>query len=677
MKMIILVIVACLLLLGTASAALITDIRQPDNNTGKDTHLRSIKPDMDFGASDSLDIKPDNDRNALFEFNLSSIPAQATVIVAELKLYVLSLGIGPDPIVYAHRINRSWTEGTGDGDVTNNGATWNTYNGTANWSTAGGDYDLTVWSSTTIVKPTVNVWYGWDVTELIKSWLNDTFSNYGLLIRTNTTSSGTSSFTSSDYSDAQYRPLLRINYTLPLTFTFASPTPDNGSTILTNFTVINISLTNGNATQAQLEWNGVNYSMDAGSSLPSTTWSLNKTSLANGVYTYKVYALDSGTGVDDISETRTLTVNACYENWIASYESCLPNDTKLKFYLDANLCGTYDNLPIDNGTYVACDYIISTEFGGTDFPAIDVTNISNLVLTTTYGKINFSETISIGRSLDLDQYADISNNLISLDSANLPELNKSAVLTLYNLTFINPTILKNSQSCEENTCTKISYTEGTLVFNVTSFSNYSAAEGMYCGDNSCNNGESCSFCSADCGSCPNENSGGGGGGSSRTGSTVTKEVAPKEAVSPASPARQTETQPSTLQPLPEKTSAKATSEEPVQTGKEEPLTNPKNWDEMAFEPPEDGPKTNTGKGFTLYQLPEKIKSSMLTGAAVKTLEELTDRVKKNINDIVVFMLVMFGAASATYLTLNGIDSDKCRKARASYKNRKKHSKRKI
>lgn len=44
--------------------------------------------------------------------------------------------------------------------------------------------------------------------------------------------------------------------------------------------------------------------------------------------------------------------------------------------------------------------------------------------------------------------------------------------------------------------------------------NYSAffAEAEpFCGDNTCNNGESCSSCSADCGSCPAPASGGGGG----------------------------------------------------------------------------------------------------------------------------------------------------------------------
>ncbi|MBD3354865.1 hypothetical protein GF361_02680 [Candidatus Woesearchaeota archaeon] len=46
----------------------------------------------------------------------------------------------------------------------------------------------------------------------------------------------------------------------------------------------------------------------------------------------------------------------CEENWIVQYGSCLANDTQLKYYIDQNSCGTTDDLPADNGTYVACDY---------------------------------------------------------------------------------------------------------------------------------------------------------------------------------------------------------------------------------------------------------------------------------------------------------------------------------
>ncbi len=94
-----------------------------------------------------------------------------------------------------------------------------------------------------------------------------------------------------------------------------------------------------------------------------------------------------------------------------------------------------------------------------------------------------------------------------MNSTALPGFNKSAVLSLYNLNFTNPIIQKDGSECHSQICTKLDYTNGTLVFSITGFSTYSASEGHYCSDSICNNGETCSTCPADCGSCSNnENS---------------------------------------------------------------------------------------------------------------------------------------------------------------------------
>ncbi|QQG38702.1 MAG: hypothetical protein HYS32_03815 [Candidatus Woesearchaeota archaeon] len=51
---------------------------------------------------------------------------------------------------------------------------------------------------------------------------------------------------------------------------------------------------------------------------------------------------------------------ACTENWTVQYGSCLSNNTKLKYHTDSNSCGTYDNLPSDNNTYIVCQYPSNT-----------------------------------------------------------------------------------------------------------------------------------------------------------------------------------------------------------------------------------------------------------------------------------------------------------------------------
>jgi hypothetical protein len=118
----------------------------------------------------------------------------------------------------------------------------------------------------------------------------------------------------------------------------------------------------------------------------------------------------------------------------------------------------------------------SYEYTGktTDLSNIDIEDITNFVLEKpNYGLINFSESINLSSGADINSYVRISNNLISIDSDNLPQLNKSAKLTLYNLNFVNPVILKNSQQCTD--CNIVTYDEN-LTFTVQSFSSYSASE---------------------------------------------------------------------------------------------------------------------------------------------------------------------------------------------------------
>ncbi len=123
--------------------------------------------------------------------------------------------------------------------------------------------------------------------------------------------------------------------------------------------------------------------------------------------------------------------------------------------------------------------VLSTKFSGdtTDLSQVNISNITNLIIDQpSYGKINFSESVDLSSRADFNTNVNISNNRIEINSTALPILNKSAILYLYNLTFSNPRILRNSLVCPSSICTKISYSAGTLMFNVTQFSVYSAEE---------------------------------------------------------------------------------------------------------------------------------------------------------------------------------------------------------
>ncbi|MBU4222890.1 MAG: carboxypeptidase regulatory-like domain-containing protein [Euryarchaeota archaeon] len=89
----------------------------------------------------------------------------------------------------------------------------------------------------------------------------------------------------------------------PPIITFVSPTDPSGTVLSTrSWTFINVSLSEPSL--SWLEWNGTNESMSGSES----NWSINKTDLANGVYTYRVWANDSA-GNLNVSETRTVEIN--------------------------------------------------------------------------------------------------------------------------------------------------------------------------------------------------------------------------------------------------------------------------------------------------------------------------------------------------------------------------------
>ncbi len=132
----------------------------------------------------------------------------------------------------------------------------------------------------------------------------------------------------------------------------------------------------------------------------------------------------------------------------------------------------------------------------TDLSSVNVSNITNLILDVpSHGKINFSQSVDLSSGGDLDVNVNISNNRIYLNSTALAALNKSAVLYLYNLTFSNPRILKDGAVCSSAICTEVSYSSGELVFNVSSFSVYSAEETPSSSSSSGGSGGSSAFSS--------------------------------------------------------------------------------------------------------------------------------------------------------------------------------------
>ncbi|HIK00983.1 TPA: fibronectin type III domain-containing protein [archaeon] len=103
-----------------------------------------------------------------------------------------------------------------------------------------------------------------------------------------------------DFSNWSFRCPVNLSETI---VHFVLPTPNN-EIINKNYTFINVTL-NKEGSSATLQWNGTNESM-SGSGI---NWFRSKTSLADGNYTFKVYANDTF-GRTGLSHERYVVIDA-------------------------------------------------------------------------------------------------------------------------------------------------------------------------------------------------------------------------------------------------------------------------------------------------------------------------------------------------------------------------------
>ena len=129
----------------------------------------------------------------------------------------------------------------------------------------------------------------------------------------------------------------------------------------------------------------------------------------------------------------------------------------------------------------------ATKGTSTDFDSLtedELQNISDMILeNTNYGKILWNENINItedanpvDRVTTLDNNVIIINKSIYVNETELPNLDKSATLWFYNLTFSNPRVLRDGSVCPANICTNKLYSDGTYRVDITGFANYSVEE---------------------------------------------------------------------------------------------------------------------------------------------------------------------------------------------------------
>lgn len=158
-----------------------------------DAYISVAAPDTNYGTAPTLYVGKSETsiRRSLFQFDLSSIPAGATVISATFQAYLVAFSATPPLLdVELKRVDDSWTE---------LGVTWNSQPGTTSIGKVNG---VGVEMS----------YYDWDAAELVQDWVDGT-ANHGLALWSHIEAIyGWRGFASRESPSPPYPPQLVITY---------------------------------------------------------------------------------------------------------------------------------------------------------------------------------------------------------------------------------------------------------------------------------------------------------------------------------------------------------------------------------------------------------------------------------------------------------------------------------
>jgi len=164
-------------------------------NGTRDSYISSTNPLTNYGATQEIVVDSTTDRG-LIKFDLSSITPTVEVFSAILTLYVSSQVPGP---VYIKCLDKDWDE-----TVVN----WISAEASTQWTSPGGDFANQI--SYVVVNQVRPYDFPLD-TNTVKDWINNPNNNFGMII----TNDNSFNFYSREYTNANYRPALKIVYFTP------------------------------------------------------------------------------------------------------------------------------------------------------------------------------------------------------------------------------------------------------------------------------------------------------------------------------------------------------------------------------------------------------------------------------------------------------------------------------
>lgn len=196
-----------------------TLVLQPNGTSGVDAYLLSTSANSNYGNSADMAVGESNNATnrytrSLVKFDLSNLPADATITSATLSLWTSADLSGNDATYSIYRLKKAFNETQ---------ATWNNAATGAPWQTPGAagveDRETTAIGSALILNNEPLNTEKKIVLEAskIQEMFNGTFTNNGFIITANTELNNRFNFKTSDTTSASQRPMLVIQYTSPST----------------------------------------------------------------------------------------------------------------------------------------------------------------------------------------------------------------------------------------------------------------------------------------------------------------------------------------------------------------------------------------------------------------------------------------------------------------------------
>ncbi len=210
--------------------------------TVDDTYLSSANTGYNYGAQTYLrsTLYTTNPRGTLLRWDTSGIPTTASVSAASMTVNVSTAATASFNL---YNMRRAWVEGTGAGADTDDGASWQTYDGSNSWGTVGAAnttsdrYDTNLWGATSSTFSSA----GSKTIDLnsagvaaVQGWVTTPATNYGVTIQNYGSSASEldMQISSNNHATAANHPKLNITYCAGPARTLTVTSGGNGSVTL-------------------------------------------------------------------------------------------------------------------------------------------------------------------------------------------------------------------------------------------------------------------------------------------------------------------------------------------------------------------------------------------------------------------------------------------------------------